>query len=194
MIETIVVEAGGYLLGLHVDATTPSRLHRCDDGGGEYEPALTRAVANVVADGGSFLDVGSRYGYYSALASAAGADSVFAFDVIPARVELTKENVPSATVFLADFTAESFEWRADVAKVDIEGAEAEAVDNLIGTPLVFMEVHPAMLGSAGVESIAERFEAEGYAVDYVDHRRRRAEWSPEPPDQPDYVLRAVNHD
>lgn len=156
---------------------------------GVYEPALTAAMAEAIDADAVVYDVGSRYGYYSALAVAAGAvpSNVHCFEaetiahhvlsenhrgesVVTNRVRVGEEGGRGRTTLDAYAAAHA---PPTVVKVDTEGAEGDILrgaESVLRThrPALFVEMHPHR--GVSVSRVAERLRHFDYELSaFVDH-------------------------
>jgi len=133
------------------------------DQSGTYEPALTVAMSDRIDESSVVYDVGSRYGYYSTLAVAAGArpENVHCFEadvvahhvlsgnhrdegVVTNRIRVGSESGGSR-VTLDDYADRNSP--PTLVKIDTEGAETDILrgtSNVLRThrPALFVEMHP----------------------------------------------------
>lgn len=184
---------------------------------GRYEPVLTRAICDSFDEVTVFYDVGSRYGYYAALALAAGVPGprVHCFEAEIRAHHVLERNcgddgiVANRTrVGSGDDDTAIDEYVEDnppptVVKVDVEGAEHAVVEGMTSCldrygPELFVEMHPHLLPEfeATPGDVFARLRAAGYSLRVEpDHRSERAGWAPvaeaELPDDSTYLLHAV---
>ncbi len=138
-----------------------------------YEPVLVSTLCErLQADSGAvYYDVGSEYGYYLALAQAAGlADAnIYGFDMNPYAEHILSQNYRGTDVTLTigrvgDGTntdtisldqIASEHQPPDIAKIDVEGAEALVLRGMRDIlesvqPELFLELHPEKLPRVGI--------------------------------------------
>jgi hypothetical protein len=136
---------------------------------GCHEPLTSRALVDVLTPGDTFWDLGSRLGYFSTLAATATGhpEGVHVFETSPASWRVVEENnrvqfdgamaiVNAAVGTGHDGTLSGDRYAAvngppDVVKMDIEGAELEALqgmEDVLSThqPTLIVEGHPELLG------------------------------------------------
>lgn len=156
---------------------------------GAYEPALTAAMAAAVDADAVVYDVGSRYGYYSALAVAAGASpsNVHCFEaetvahhvlsenhrgepVATNRVRVGEERGRGQTTLDAYAEAHA---PPTVVKIDTEGAEGDILRGAasvlrVHRPVLFVEMHPHR--GVSVSRVFDQLRHRDYELSaFVDH-------------------------
>lgn len=128
-------------------------MRRGFDAAGMYEPPVTRHLCDRVG-GATVYDVGARYGYYSLMAAAAGAETIHAFEANEQNVPYLEQNVgESATVHRArvgfDLSLDDVPASPDVVKIDVEGDEWDVLvgssETVSACALCYVEIHPGML-------------------------------------------------
>jgi len=168
---------------------------------GVYEPVLTRRLCKVFDAGTVFYDIGSRYGYYSVLASKCGVPEkgihcfepdIENFHVLRRNhrnenVQLNRTrvtNAPAKGAVSADSYLEAHRPPSHV-KIDIEGAEYDALRGMCDclqqhAPKVYVEMHPHRLPDfdASPRMVFDLLERVGYEIRVEpDHRSERRSWS-----------------
>lgn len=168
-------------------------------GEGEYEPVLSSTLCDHLNSSSVYYDVGSQYGYFLALAQAAGVpdENLYGFDINPYALHVLSKNFSETSVTVTDamvsdtsgdgaVTLNDFaaEYQSPTTvKMDVEGAELAVLNGMhsileTDRPDVMMEVHPRKLadrGHAEAEPIRVLEEAD-YAVRTCDHRDEASVW------------------
>lgn len=137
---------------------------------GQYEPVLTNEIYECLDSKSVFFDVGSYFGYYTQIASAAGVDSdnIYAFEANPLRckilskcnddIHIVNSQVGSNNSELSiDSFANRQETSPDIIKIDVDGYEYDVVKGiesiLTNTNIrVYVEIHPFYLDKIGKSS------------------------------------------
>lgn len=156
---------------------------------GVYEPDLTVGMLEVLDDDAVVYDVGSRYGYYSTLAVAAGVPQsnvhCFEADIIAHHILSENhhdESVVTNRVRVGEKTARGqttldayAETHAPptVVKIDTEGAEGDILrgaSSVLRThrPVLFVEMHPHR--GVSVSKVIDRLRHHDYDLSvFIDH-------------------------
>lgn len=166
-----------------------------------YEPKEYNEFEKLVIGKKVFFDIGSHIGWYCLVANGMGVDSCYAFDIVNSFVNLTKKNFKlnnikgnvfkvafgapgnkvnfKQSIFSGNETAISLDefcetndiW-PDIIKLDIEGAELDALMTmnkvLSKHPVIDISIHPAYLNERGQkeEYIFQIFEKHGYKIKF----------------------------
>lgn len=191
---------------------------------GSFEPAITSLLAALIPPGGTVLDVGANFGYYTLLASSTvgPAGKVYAFEPDPRNIErLTtvlnannatnvqhvaegvfdsvgtvsfhlaadaEDNLGSSSILAGGQGRSTIEittttldifmtsrglQSADLMKMDIEGAELQALKGarevLAAKRIrqILLELHVGVLGRENAQSVVDGLLAAGYHCAYV---------------------------
>jgi hypothetical protein len=177
---------------MEIDFATDTRLFL-----GLYEVEMNRPIRALCRRGDRCLDIGAASGYESLAMARLGAAAVIAFEVRPESVAVTRRNLAAnpqlATAFtieeayvsdrtagrevaIDDYLAARPGFVPDFVKIDIEGAEARALEGMAGLlggrrPSLVIETH-------GVEVEADcvrLLRGHGYDPKVVNPRR----WLPD---------------
>lgn len=160
---------------------------------GRYEPHLSTTLCEHLGPSSVYYDVGSQYGYFLALAQAAGVpdENLYGFDINPYALHVLSKNFGGTDVTVTDEMVSDTTGEDSVAldefaaahepptmvKIDVEGAELavlNGMDSILETnrPDILVEVHPDKLSARG-HSAADPIrliEEADYSVRTCDHR------------------------
>lgn len=164
-----------------------------------FEPVLSDALCGLLDSSSVYYDVGSQYGYFIALARAAGVpdDRIYGFDINPYALHVLWKNYSGTDVTVTDARVSDTpgtdsvvldEFAAaneapTVVKIDVEGAELSVLRGMQTVleedrPDVFLELHPTELADAGrsdAEAV-QMLESADYSVRTCDHRDEDSTW------------------
>lgn len=189
-------------VAIHGDESTIT-IHVPEDsayvGPDQYEPVLSEKLSERLSPDSVFYDVGSQYGYFIALALAAGVpdDRIFGFEmrafpnhVLSKNFSATGVTVTESTVadgtdpdaITLDEFAASHE-PPTVVKIDVEGAEMQVLNGMRSllegaSPEIFVEVHPDHLRSRdrSGRDVTRLLREYDYDLSCAEHRTERSEW------------------
>jgi len=195
-----------------------NNAHRNDG----YEPLLTSELNNRLTNDSVYFDVGSRWGYFTKMATFLTADErIHGFDSNPRWFDLLKRNhdqdavnlmntyvsseVADRTITLNDYVDE--DTLPDILKIDVEGAEYDVLQGMSEilnstSPVLFIEIHPAYLRNRDLvaDDVFDYLEEYEYSIDIgLEHRSKQGEWTPLPncgdlPNRGEYLIKAKNPD
>jgi methyltransferase FkbM-like protein len=180
---------------MEIDFAYQTRLYL-----GLYETEVNRQLRALCRPGFAGFDVGGQFGYDALLMAKLTGGPVVSVECDPAAVERMERNfaanprlAPRLVAWNAAAAASTDEGAGmialddlaertfvpDVVKIDIEGAEAEA---LAGAGRILAERRPGLLvevHGAGVEQAClDILRSHGYRVEVVNQRRLLADWRP----------------
>lgn len=166
-----------------------------------YEPVLVSTLCDRFQENTDaiYYDVGSEYGYYLALAQAAGlSDSnIYGFDMNPYAEHILSKNYQNTDVTITigrvgnDTTRDNIvldeiaadHQPPDIAKIDVEGAETLVLHGMkdileSAQPELFVEVHTEKLSDFGhsPEQVIRILREAGYQLLTTSHRETDADW------------------
>lgn len=164
-----------------------------------FEPVLTSTLCDRLSAESVFYDVGSQYGYFIALARAAGVpeDQIYGFDMNRFALNILEQNFRDTAVTIVDTkvadstgpesvsldTVAAETKPPTIVKIDVEGAEGSVLRGMKATlesarPSVFVEVHPDKLpGGCDTIAVLTRYLSDyGYTLEWCDHRADAPDW------------------
>ncbi|HEY8202565.1 MAG TPA: FkbM family methyltransferase [Actinomycetota bacterium] len=180
---------------MEIDFSCQTRMYL-----GLYETEVNRHLRALCRPGFAGFDVGGQFGYDALLMAKLTGGPVVSVECDPVAVEQMERNfaanpmldprlaawngaAASATdegaglITLDDLAERTF--LPDVVKIDIEGAEADA---LAGAGRILAERRPGLLvevhGAAVEEACLKILRSHGYRVEVVNQRRLLADWRP----------------
>ena len=178
-----------------------------------FEQHVVNVFKTEISHGDTVLELGCSIGYFTMLFSklVGSEGSVIGYEVDPKRYEVLKRNVQrnncnniqiynlaasdkstNFTISSGDkqFEAESVKLdnhlneSIDVVKIDIEGAELNALDGMSKTitknrPTIICEVHPNHLKNYGqsVTSLQEFINTHNYSIFHITHENGPTEFN-----------------
>lgn len=183
---------------------------------GSYEPVLEQALAADLTSETIYFDIGSRWGYFTLLANDLIPNGeVHAFDANPKWFHILQQNhdddgTKLNNLYISDSsgprttTIDDYVLKAsipDVIKIDIEGAEATAVQGMASLlekhrPILYIEVHPVYLQrySASASSLLDNLNRIYNITVAPNHRDGESQWvsldDAVLPDSGDFLIKA----
>lgn len=164
-----------------------------------FEPVLSEALCERLDASSVYYDVGSQFGYFLALARAAGVpdEHLYGFDINPYALHVLSRNFSATDVTVTEarvadtagpdaVVLDAFAAAHEaptVVKIDVEGAELSVLNGMqsileTDRPEVFVELHPESLARndrSDREALA-LLEAADYSARTCDHRDESSVW------------------